>query len=324
MSQDHPSSNHSVCDIKDDIFEAGAPAFPGLPKSKENSSPKPVRQVSFDDMEIQKSSSEQTTDAASKPKEGGREAGPTNELVSVEIGSFWFSYNATKLFSPKDGEAPEEAVNNMIDLLDTALKDRKYFGCILNGGNDALLFLAEMDLDKISVKVCHVLAALKIAKETIDSCQRFSFRECCNKAVAELSSVVPRDERAKGITVSRWFRLFRRTRTFELPAAKKELVMTRRAISAYFGANPEMHNVFLHHMTRYLRTGIHDNLACATAYKYFKETLLPIGAHESGYGLDCFPLYLRLHNLTHLNQRTFEAWFRDILAYHRPAASLQC
>lgn len=306
----------NVPDLSDDVNMISASKEEYLPKWE--AIEQLARQVSFGEMEIQCSSEE-----ACKGKHEDRVQRVTPPTVpSVEMVSFWFSHNAVKLFSPKHGETPEEAVNDMIERLDKALNDRTAFGCILQGREDALLFLSEMDLAKISVKARHILAALVFAKETIERCERFSFRECCDRAVAHLSSMVPRNQRARGITVSRWFRLFRRTRTFELPAGKKELVVTREAIDTYFGANVEMYNVFLHHMTRYIRTGIHDNLACATAYKYFKETLLPIGAQESGYGTDTFPLYLAVHNLTYLDQRTFEAWFHDILLQHRPTATL--
>lgn len=327
MTQDRQvfSVRFDIHGVLDDEYYEPPETLSCRPKVEDAELAQSVRQVSFDSMDLPTpttatpSSKEVVTDKDSHQKSiFKKELVSPSSLVTIELTSFWLSHNAEKLFSPKHGEIPEEAVQDMIQRLDKALKDKNDFGDILQGGKDALLFLSRADLATIAVKARHILWALRYSKETIDQCQRFSFRECCDRAAAHLATMVPRNQQARGITVTRWFRLFRRNRTFELPPEKKVLVLTREALAAYFRANPEMHNVFLHHMTRYLRTGISDNLACATAFNYFMGTLLPIGAKEEGYSEDNFQWYLGIHHLTFLNQTTFEAWFRDILVEHRP------
>lgn len=315
---DTQSNNASI--FHDDV-DPTAPRIAPCSARKEDAFPPPVRQVSFDEEAdvVPRDGSSMVKEPATS--DDAPVVSRAHRGLSFELCSFWFSCSAVKLFHPKHGETPEEAVDGILELLETALEDEAFegdFGKILHGGKDALQFLSVADLDKISVRAKHVYTALTFAKEAINNFERFVFRDCCERAIACLAYSVPREERPSGITVMRWFRQFKRTRTFELPPGKKELVAIRGAISTYFSINPEMHSIFLHHMTRYLRTGIADTLASSTAYKYFKETLLPIGAKEEGYTQDCFYLFLANHKLARLDQRTFEAWFRDVLTDHRP------
>jgi hypothetical protein len=316
-------SNRAFVVFRKDVAPSSSSALPVSSGWKEEAFPPPVRQVSFDN-EVETIPNNGSLEKEEEPILDLRPPAVQPPIrLSMELSSFWFSHNAVKLFNPRFDETPEGAVDDILESLEKALDDKAFdgdFGQILQGGKDALQFLSEAELTKIAIKARHIFTALTFAKDTIDHFERFSFQDCCNRAIASLSFDVPTDERPKGVTVLRWFRQFKRSRTFELPVGKKELVAVRGAISVYFYRNPSMHSIFLHHMTRYLRTGIADTLACVAAYKYFKETLLPFGAREEGY-TDCsFGLFIANHRLSKLNQRTFEAWFRDVLAEHRPTA----
>ena len=195
----------------------------------------------------------------------------------------------------------------------TAEDFNEEFAEILDGGMGALPFLSTSECYKIAVKVSHLKVALELARDVINACERFSFRECCDSAVAQLSHTVPKDERVRGITVTRWFRQFRKSRTLELPLEKRQALGTRKAIEAYMFDRPSMCYSLMYHMKPLLRAGMPMRDLCATAYRYFHQTLLPIGAREDGYMPDFFRLYLGKTQLLHLNHISFEAWFRDAL-----------
>lgn len=298
---------------------AKAPPRAQAVASKEDAFPTPVRQVSYDEGEVTlippDTATAKSLAAVSVAKRASTPS--TASFPSVEITSYWCSYEAVKIFAPRRGESPEDSLNIMVARLEEAIADKQFghaFGRIVEGGL-RYHHLSKSELQKIARKATYVCAALKESREVIGSYQAFSFGDCCKRAAVKVSPEFRSDQRVQGTTVARWYRDFRRMRAFALPAGRKYAIAMRQGIIAFFHQNPILYSAFFHYMSRYSRAGIEIGMASEIAYKHFIEKLLPQAAKDHGYREVHFYL---AHNfqLTQIQRSVFEAWYREISAHH--------
>jgi hypothetical protein len=198
-------------------------------------------------------------------------------LIPEECSSFWFSGNAKKLFCPLEGETAEEAVNNMIDILERATANLHNCHSIVQGNRRDLNLLHEEDLCKVHSKAVYLREALHIARATINDGKHFNFRNCCNQVVRTVEGRVRPYDITAGYTIGEWLRDFRQGRAFSHYRTKvlKEL----GPLMAFFDMEPDLNKLFKLQLVSNLSA-----LSSKSAHQLFFRNMVPVAAAKRGYG----------------------------------------
>jgi hypothetical protein len=198
-------------------------------------------------------------------------------LIPEECSSFWFSGSAKNLFCPLEGETAEEAVNNMINILERATANPNNCRSIVQGNRENLNLLHEEDLRKVYAKAVYLREALYIARATINDGKHLNFRECCNQVVRTVGGQVKPYTITAGNTIGGWFRDFRQGRAFSHYRTKvlKEL----GPLMAFFDMEPDLNKLFKLQLMSNLSA-----LSSKNAYKLFFRNMVPVAAAKRGYG----------------------------------------
>lgn len=273
------------------------------------------RQVSLDEGDDNLNHTPSADKSTSGVKPISSASNKTITEIPAEMSSYWFSREAYRLFCPIGTETPEEAVVNMMCRLSIAYQDEDFgedFAKIIDG-DEEYKRLTVQELVKVASKARFVHRALEIARDTINGSEHMSFLKCCNQASQSLASELPRELQVQGTTVARWYREFRRYRSFRLPIGTRHVIATTHGLNCFWYHHPNLYNTFFHYMGRFMRTDLSDTTVCVIAYEFVTLTLLPSLMLEMGFDEGEFRLYLEQFHLNELRAQTFQSWYLDVL-----------
>jgi hypothetical protein len=298
-------------------------ASPEVPANTAGTSFEPlnldVRQVSFDDESCHGNNKDrsETSSPTSPPilfqsgepdDDDGHNKKSLRSVIPVELTSYWYSRDAEKFFSPRENETAEEAVDEMIRLLEEATSDHGAGNACLSiiEGNDKYGICTQKEKWKIYVKARYIRNALQLAKVTIKAGKRFSFHGCCEQTLgvpSPRSSAITRNSSSsvKPSTVTKWFRDFRQDRVFKHPnrGFQKGLV----PLLSFFEQHPLQLRIFM------FRLSASPNFRSPKyAYCYFCSTIIRNVSKDLGYDDTEVPWRVMAHHNLRLNSRVFRDW----------------
>lgn len=250
----------------------------------------------FDSFRLSAPSTEQKQ--VSKPSSG--------KLVTMvpDASTFWHSHKAAKLFCPEPNESPEDAVNNMIDILERATTHPKHCWSIVKGmSRSEVRMLRDEDLSRVYTKAIYIKETLYLSRSTINEGKPFSFRKCCNLIVQIVGEQVKPHDITAGYTIGEWFRDFRRGRAFTHRHNSRSLFQEVNPLLAFFDDEPDLCKLFKFQLVSNL-TG----LSAKITFHMFLKNIVPMASSKRRWEAE---EVISKYGLDKLQQIHFQNWLKD-------------